>query len=36
MSQGWKTEALGTNRIAKLRDHPNPILRVQARELFQP
>ena len=35
-ARGWKAEALGTNRIAKLRDHPNPTLRARARELLQP
>jgi hypothetical protein len=32
----WKPETLGTNRVAKLRDHPDPTLRARARELFQP
>ena len=31
----WKAEALGTNRVAKLKEHPNPAVRAQARELFQ-
>jgi hypothetical protein len=35
-ARAWKAEALGTNRIARLRDHPNPALRARARELFQP
>jgi hypothetical protein len=35
-AQKWKTATLGTNRIAKLRDHPNPTLRARARDLFQP
>ena len=35
-ARGWKAEALGTNRIAKLRDHPNPSVRARARRLFQP
>jgi len=35
-ARGWKAAALGANRVAKLRDHPNPALRARARELFQP
>jgi hypothetical protein len=35
-ARGWKAEALGANRIAKLRDHPNPTLSARARNLFQP
>ena len=31
----WKVESLGTNRVAKLREHPNAELRARARELFQ-
>jgi hypothetical protein len=35
-ARGYQPENLGTNRVAKLRDHPNPALRARARELFPP